>query len=266
MQGKLGEANVREESTIPAPILSDSQIEAFRRDGFVTSRQAFGPEQLRRFAGWADDLLALPEAPGRHWVFWEDSLKTSGKRIVCRIENIIPFHPGFAALVEALTPSVEQLLGEPAVLFKEKVNYKQPGGDGFKPHQDSQAGWDAYADFFISAIVSIDEATPANGCLRVAAGHHRAGLFRSWEPLTETDMAGMTFVDCPTQPGDIIYFDSYAPHASDPNFSDRERRMYFATYNRKSAGNHLAQYYADKKKSFPPDIERVPGKIYKFRV
>jgi len=36
------------------------------------------------------------------------------------------------------------------VLFKEKVNFKMPGGDGFKPHQDSQAGWDRYADYFVN--------------------------------------------------------------------------------------------------------------------
>ncbi len=29
--------------------------------------------------------------------------------------------------------------------------------------------------------------------------------------------------------------------------SDRIRRLYFATYNRLSAGDHLASYYADKR-------------------
>jgi hypothetical protein len=28
----------------------------------------------------------------------------------------------------------------------------------------------------------------------------------------------------------------------------------------------MAQYYADKHKSFPPDIDRDPGKEYVFRV
>lgn len=266
MHGRERKATLAEGHGIPAPRLSDSEIEAFRQDGFVIIRRAFDSRQLQRFADWAEELLALPEVPGRHWVFWEPDQKRAGEKIVCRIENIIPYHPGFSALVEALTPAVEQLLGEPAVLFKEKINFKQPGGDGFKPHQDAQAGWNVYADFFISAIVSIDAATVENGCLRIAAGHHRQGLFRSWEPLSDADMAGMTFIDCPTDPGDIIFFDSFVPHASEPNLSDRGRRMYFATYNRKSAGDHLAQYYRDKRNSYPPDIEREPGKTYKFRV
>lgn len=246
--------------------LDPAQIEAFERDGFVVARGAFDTRAVQRLDAWADELLALPEEPGRHWVYWEDSRLAPGQKIVCRIENICPYHAGFAALAEALRPAAGQLMGEEAVLFKEKINFKQPGADGFKPHQDSQAGWDTYADYFVSALVSIDRATPENGCLQMAAGHHRRGLFRAWEPLSDADMAGMTFVDCPTEPGDVVFFDCYAPHKSDPNLSGRQRRIYYATYNRKSAGDQLARYYADKRRSYPPDIEREAGKSYVFRV
>ncbi|HIE20029.1 MAG TPA: phytanoyl-CoA dioxygenase family protein, partial [Rhodospirillales bacterium] len=66
--------------------------------------------------------------------------------------------------------------------------------------------------------------------------------------------------------GDVIFFDCYAPHASEPNLTDQTRRLYYATYNRLSEGDHLAQYYADKHKNYPPDIDREPGKDYVFRV
>ncbi len=134
------------------------------------------------------------------------------------------------------------------------------GGDGLKPHQDSQAGWDAYATLFVTVLISIDEATEENGCLRIAAGEHQRGLLRGWEPLTEEDMTGMDFAVCPTRPGDLVFIDSYTPHRSEPNRSDTVRRLYFATYNRLSEGDHLARYYADKRQSYPPDIERQPGK------
>lgn len=248
------------------PRLTGEQIETFKRNGFVLARGAFSEADAARFARWAEELAAMPETPGRHWVYWEENRKAPGEKIICRIENISPFHAGFAAVADALKPAVAQLLDEPAVLFKEKINFKYPGADGFKPHQDSQAGWDTYADFFVSALVCIDKSTAENGCLQVAAGEHQRGLFRSWEPLTETDMAGMELVDCPTDPGDIIFFDSFAPHGSQPNMSNKIRRIYFATYNRKSAGDHLAQYYADKRKNYPPDIEREAGKEYVFRV
>jgi len=248
------------------PILTDEQVQAFHSDGFLVLRGGFSADEMAQISGWSDELLARPEVTGKHWVYHEKSLKGDDADLVSRIENIAPFHAGFAELTEALAAPVGQLLGEGAALFKEKINFKMPGGDGFKPHQDSQAGWDVYADFFISALVSIDAATLENGCLELCAGRHQEGLFRSWEPLTDADMQGMDFVPCPTEPGDVVFFDCYAPHQSEPNLSDGVRRIYYATYNRASAGNHMAQYYADKHKSFPPDIDRDPDKSYVFRV
>ncbi|MEX0696654.1 MAG: phytanoyl-CoA dioxygenase family protein [Dongiaceae bacterium] len=248
------------------PVLTDPQIGAHKRDGFVVLRAAFDAAEMRRIEGMAAEAAAMPEEPGRHWVFHERSRLDSRQDLISRIEYLAPFHAGFAELCEALKPSAAQLLGEPAVLFKEKINFKMAGGDGFKPHQDSQAGWETYASIFVTVALTIDEATAANGCLRIVAGHHKRGLFRAWEPLTDEDMAGMRFVDCPTRPGDLVFIDSYAPHASEPNLSDGLRRLYFATYNRLSEGDHMARYYADKRKNYPPDIEREPGRQYVFRV
>jgi hypothetical protein len=64
----------------------------------------------------------------------------------------------------------------------------------------------------------------------------------------------------------MVIFDCYTPHSSDPNMSDKTRRLYYATYNRASAGDHLLQYYADKYKNYPPDIDREKDKEYVFRV
>ena len=84
--------------------------------------------------------------------------------------------------------------------------------------------------------------------------------------FTGEDMVDMEFVPCPTGSADVMFFDSYAPHASDPNMSERSRRVYYATYNGRSEGDHMARYHADKHKNFPPDIDREPGKEYVFRV
>jgi ectoine hydroxylase-related dioxygenase (phytanoyl-CoA dioxygenase family) len=110
-------------------------------------------------------------------VYHETSRLDPDARLISRIENIAPFHEGFAELAEVLRASAGQLLGEEAVLFKEKVNFKMPGGEGFKPHQDSQAGWERYASHFVTVAVCIDEATLENGCLQLVAGHHRRQLF-----------------------------------------------------------------------------------------
>lgn len=251
---------------LTTPVLTDDQLESFKHDGFLVARGAFSAADMKLIEAWTQEVLNMPEESGRQWVYHEKSLKGDGRDLVSRIEKIAPFHDGFASLTEALRAPVGQLLGEEAVLFKEKINFKMPGGDGFKPHQDSQAGWDKYTDFFISVLVSIDEATLENGCLKMVSGHHDKGLFRSWEPLTDADMDGMDFVPVPTKPGDIVFFDCYAPHASEANMSDKIRRIYYATYNRLSAGDFMTRYYDDKHQSYPPDIDRQADKEYVFRV
>jgi hypothetical protein len=253
-------------SALAAPRLSDAEMAAFKRDGYVVRRRAFDGAAMAEIAGWADEIASWPEVSGRHWVFHETSKLDGATPLVARIENIVPFHDGFRALCAAIAELVAPLLGEPAALFKEKINYKMPGGDGFKAHQDSQAGWESYASYFVTVALSIDRATVENGCLRLAAGEQRKGLYRAWEPLTAAEVAAMRFEDCPTEPGDLVLFDSYAPHASEPNLSGAVRRMYFATYNRASEGAHMARYYADKHKDYPPDIDRDPGRRYVFRV
>jgi len=251
---------------LKTPVLSPSQIDDFNRDGFVVLRGAFDNDEVTDIERSLIELTDLPEELGKHWVYWENSLKDPAQKIISRIENISPFVSGFKTLSDTLKKPVAQLLREPAVLFKEKINFKYPGADGFKPHQDQQAGWWEYADFFISVMVCIDEATAENGCLQMVAGHHKSGLIREWEPLTEEDTADMDFVFAPTRPGDVVFFDCYAPHGSEPNMSDSTRRLYFATYNRASDGDFLEKYYADKRKSYPPDIERQAGREYTYRV
>ena len=249
--------------------LTPEQIETFHRDGFVYAPSFFNVEEIRRITAWIDEITTWPEEVGRHMVYYEDSLTDPGTRVVQRIEDVTPFHAGLHTLFtqDRMNAAVCQLLDEPAALFKDKINFKMPGGDGFKAHQDMQAGWSVYANFYITALVSIDAATEENGCLEMAAGWHDKGLVgNEWTPLGEGETAGMRFVSYPTTPGDAMFFDSYTPHRSGPNLTNSPRRVLYATYNRASDGDHRERYFADKRKNFPPEIERDPTKTYVFRV
>ncbi|MDA0998872.1 MAG: phytanoyl-CoA dioxygenase family protein, partial [Proteobacteria bacterium] len=122
------------------PVLDDADLLSFKRDGYLVKRGAFSRADMAKIDGWTDDVLAMPEVSGRHWVYHEKSRKDQRTDLISRIEKIAPNHDGFKELTAALGAPVGQLLGESATLFKEKINFKMPGGDGFKPHQDSQAG------------------------------------------------------------------------------------------------------------------------------
>lgn len=250
---------------VTTPILTDTQVADFERDGYVVVPGAFGAGDMAVIKRWAREVQDLPEEPGRHWVFHEKS-RVDDSDLINRIEYIAPYHDGFAQMTKLLEAPAAQLFGEDVSLFKEKINFKMPGGGGFEPHQDSQAGWGDYASNFISVMICIDEATRENGCLELAPAQNHRGLLRGMEPLTAEDTRDMKFVAYPTKPGDIVLFDAYAPHRSEPNPTNHTRRMYFATYNKASEGYHLDKYYADKRKNFPPDIERDPDREYIYKV
>jgi 2-aminoethylphosphonate dioxygenase len=249
--------------------LGSAALEHFAQHGWVALKHFFSAQLTLDIARFTDEVCALPERAGAQMVYREASLLDPNASVIQRIENFCPHHKAFDALIRGgrLQQAVEQLLDGPAVLFKDKINFKMPGGAGFEAHQDQQAGWSAYAPLFITVMVSIDHATIDNGCLEMASGPRRFGLIgREWAPLTAQELTPHSLVPVPTRPGDVLLFDSYAPHASKPNLSAGQRRILYLTYNRASDGDRRAQYYADKRASFPPDIERRPGVEYRFRV
>ncbi len=245
---------------------SADEQESMDRDGYLLVPRFFDQAEVEDLLLWTEALETEPEAAGRQWVYHEQSLTEPGRLVIQRIENFCPFHPGFDNLVRngALSRWVGALMGSPAVLFKEKINFKMPGGPGFKAHQDQQAGWSRYAPLFVTAMVTIDPTTMENGCLEMVPGRHREGMIgEEWNPLDET---GLALRPLPTELGDVVFFDSFAPHASKPNFTDKPRRVLYLTYNKLSDGDHRSQYHADKHAAFPPDIERKQGQSYVFKV
>jgi len=243
-------------------------VEQFHRDGFLVVRGMYSAAEVADISRWTDEVANYPEVPGKYMMYFEKSRKDES-RILCRIENFVPYHEGFSKLITTrrMQLAVSELFGEEAVLFKDKINFKLPGGDGFKEHQDVQAGWDEFADLHITAMIAIDETNEANGSLEMIAGMHKQGVLGSmWAPLTDEDTKHTEYVPVHCQPGDAVFFDSYAPHRSGPNRTDKARRVLYITYNGKSEGDSRAQYYADKRRNYPPDIERDPGKDYSFKV
>jgi hypothetical protein len=249
--------------------LSSDDLAQYARTGWVARKGLFSRREAADIARWTDDVARMPEAPGRHMVYYEDSLIAPGTRVVQRIEDFCPYHADFDAMIRSgrILAAVEQLFEAPAVLFKEKINFKKAGGSGFEPHQDQQAGWSSYAPLFITALVSIDRATTQNGCLEMPRASRVRGMIgEEWTPLTPDQILDQDLTPVPSEPGDVLFFDSYVPHGSQANLTDQQRRILYLTYNRADAGDHRRRYYDEKRANFPPDIERQPGSTYKFRV
>jgi ectoine hydroxylase-related dioxygenase (phytanoyl-CoA dioxygenase family) len=251
------------------PSLLSQNLSDFKRDGFLVIPRMYSPQEIEEVSGWIDEIAARPPRAGHEMAYFEDSLVQKGKKILSRIEKFVDSHQGFEQFVHSpkMLGVVEELLGAKAVLFKEKINFKLPGGGGFEPHQDIQPGWDDYCPYFISVLVTIDKSTIENGCLELSAGHHTRGLLgEKWKPLTLDQLKGVEFLHYPMEPGDVAFFDCFVPHQSKPNLTGKPRRNLYLTYNRAGDGDFREKYFADKRKSYPPDFEREAGKEYKFRV
>ncbi|MFH5925062.1 phytanoyl-CoA dioxygenase family protein [Roseomonas xinghualingensis] len=251
------------QTTLPATEepLPPEGLAQYARTGWLAARGFYTPEETAQISRWTDELTVAPEIPGRHWVYREDSLLREGERVIRRIENFCPFHEGF----DRLTSAAAQLQGGPVVLFKEKATSRCPVAPASNRIRTSRPAGPPMCRSS-SPPSSASTATKGNGCLRMSDAPRFAGLIGDkWHPLTAEQMTSFALTDVPTEPGDVLFFDSYVPHASGPNLTSRARRILYLTYNLASHGDHRA-LPRRQARQLPADIERIPGREYKFKV
>lgn len=223
-------------------ILSESQIAQFRDQGWVVT-DLLEPILIRELQRWVSDIAEWDDAGP--WLHYREMTDFGPK--ICRTENFTPYHAGMFQLLRLgrLPSAATELLGEQAVLYKEKINYKLAGGAGFAPHQDAPAY--RFVDSHISCMVAVDAATLNNGCLEVVSGMHAEVL-----PMDDSGCIRADVADCfDWQPaelraGQVLWFDSKTPHRSAANTSASDRRALFPTYNALSEGDLRDRYYEQK--------------------
>lgn len=217
--------------------------------GWLVRRAALTDREVTELRGWIEGIAAWAgDGTGRGLHHLE--LTDSGPALA-RSEHFADLHAPMGRFLRhgLITELLAELFGEPAVLFKEKINYKHPGGGGFAPHQDAAAY--RFADHHISVALPIDHATIESGCLWFAPGHRSGPLPTDARGRLDPDVAERAdWRPVELEPGDLVAFDSYAPHRSDTNRTTHPRRTLYVTYNATSAGDHRATYYADKLAEF----------------
>ena len=245
--------------------LTESQIKKFQDDGFLLLKKFFSEEEMEPIIKSIKKFSELPynfwEA-GKEMAYYETSNENKNERILNRIEKSVDYHPEFQKLANSkkVLSAMEDLMGGPCILFKDKINFKRPGAGGYRPHQDVQAGWDEFVKYAMNIMISTDCSTPENGCLEVAPGQHKRGVIGKYHTcLKGDDLNGMKFEMVPTETGDVLFFDYFTPHQSKPNRSDKPRSNIYLTYNLLSEGDHRNEYLDKKRHDFPPDNERKEG-------
>ena len=229
--------------------LEPTQHNSWQTNGYLRISGFFSDNEVAALRQWVSEIENWKHDPGR-WIHHYESV-SDGTRL-SRTEDFIPHHEGMkSTLTSGKVPDViSELTGERAVLYKEKINYKYPGGGGYAPHQDAPAY--EFVKNHTTCLISIDEATVENGCLYFSPGRHREGMI-ALDPhgcIASNVAESMDWVAAPTQPGDILLFSSYIPHKSGENGSNLPRRIIYAVYNNLSDGDWRDKYYEDKRQAF----------------
>lgn len=207
---------------------------------------------------WTSDVESWPA--GSHlWGHYAE--RTDSGEAICRTENVSACHDGFRGLVEGdLKEVAASALGAPVVDFKDKINYKQPGGAGFSPHQDLAAY--PGASRVMSLLVAIDECTTESGCLWVAD---------DVDSLLDVDSRGVVRSDIcdrlnwsPVElsPGDALCISGLLVHRSDRNSSSSPRRVLVASYAAADDGYTREGYYSARRSS----MDKSTAQDGKFRI
>jgi hypothetical protein len=230
-------------------VLSSTQLHQYEAEGCLILRGLFTEAEIGAVAAEADALLARQDLIDTNNLRcrWQPHIDT-GDCLFEAFDPVIDIGPTCARLAAhpRLLAVLADLYGEEPCLFKDKLIFKPPGAHGYDLHQD-YIGWQDFPRSFLTALVAIDRADPANGCTEVFPGHHLRGYLSpedgNYHPLPVEAVVDTHPVGLDLGPGDVAFFGCFLPHRSGPNQSKGWRRHLYFSYNARSDGGPQHEHH-----------------------
>jgi len=207
--------------------LTDPQVQAYRRDGYVVYHdQLFPPEEMTRLTAIFEEQLAQKGSK------LSDELDTPHFRDARLL--------GFL-MDDKVLDLVEPITGPDIVLWSSHFICKDPFVGRATPWHEDSAFWEGRLtnyDNIVTVWLALDRSNRENGCMMVIPGTHRNG-FSKYE---EVDLSRNTFrrqiaeVDDSTavsfelERGECSLHDSRIVHGAKPNTSPHRRCGYTMRY------------------------------------
>ena len=237
--------------------LSEPERARLDSDGYLVREQVFTPVEVAEIIAACEALVDELARGRRGWrlqagsyVFDPDFeheaiIKWEGDTdVVHGVEPVAHLSPPlrrWAHDPRLVGPIVDLVGDEQPTLFTEKLNLKRPHvGGANPPHQDYPYWVDSaeVAADLATAMVLLDDSTVANGCLRVAPGSHRNGVWSTRKDgdeflANEIDMQAYPdteLVPVELRAGSVVMFGPFLVHQSLPNRSDQPRRALLFSY------------------------------------
>ena len=130
-------------------------LQQINQNGFLILRNVFDRSEQKLLTNFADKIYSLPEVKNSYMKYYEN---TSNGRVLSRVENFYKTDLEFEKFINLkINHLVNEIYGEPMEIFKDKINWKQPGGGAFKPHQDYGAWNDFSPSYYVTCAMFLDD-------------------------------------------------------------------------------------------------------------
>ncbi|MCS6878812.1 MAG: phytanoyl-CoA dioxygenase family protein [Geminicoccaceae bacterium] len=223
-------------------MISEAQVERYRRDGFIVVENVLSPEEVAELRAVTDELVAKARGLRTHDEVYDlEDDHTPEEPKVRRIKAPHKVHPVFDRVMRhpGILAILQKLIG-PAIRFDtSKLNVKAAGyGAAVEWHQD----WAFYPhtnDDLAAVGVFIDDIGLDNGPLLCIPGTHKGpiydhhddeGYFCGAMDPDRREVAYEEAVPCLGPAGSISIHHARVVHGSAVNTSGRPRRLLLYQY------------------------------------
>ena len=217
-------------------VVSDAQVEAYRRDGYIVVEDIFSPAEVAQMCSVLDSLVEQARGLTDHDDMYD--LEASHTPEAPRVRRIkLPFkvHPLYREMAEhpRLLAVLTRLIGPDLRLHGGKINLKSADyGAPVEWHQD----WAFYPhtnDDVLAVGVMLDDMTLDNGPMMMMPGshtgptfdHHQDGRFVGGIDPDDCPLDFSTAVPVTGRAGACSFHHVRAVHGSAQNTSGSDRRL-----------------------------------------
>lgn len=228
-----------ESSNVPSYRLSSEQLRFFDESGYLVVRGLLARHRGKSLSELAETIVSDPPPKALARDEKVSLPSNEGQIQRCQAENFVEASSEWRSISNVARDICGELFGEQAVLVKDRIDFKCPGGGGFLPRQNVPTYKpDEFALTCISVSVAIDPVLDATmGPLEIAPRKHKQGIFPNVKGvIANKTVNSMHFVPVYLEKGDVLFFSSYVPRRSSPNESDECHRYVHLTYNKLSGG------------------------------
>lgn len=230
-------------------MLSDAQIEQFRRDGYLVAENAVSGEQLRRLQEsvhqWVEESRAHDTPFGEPTVdgrprFDMGEEHCAQRPALRRVNNPseISAHYHDVMRNSSMVDMVADLIGANVKYHHCKINLKLPGSHTVVAYHQDFSYTPHTNDDIVTALLMLDDISEENGCLMVVPGSHRGPQYSLFDGATFTGFVDpeqervlkAREVAATGKAGDVCLMHTRLLHGSAPNLSDRPRGLFICVY------------------------------------